>query len=183
MKKIAIDLHDTIAGYMSRFVEIYGYPYRWTGDLQEMYPKSLLDEHFSQLNHSWFLETLRPYKHASRVLWKLVGMNGGKWEPFILTATKAGGPDQRTTMRWLTKWMFPPNLDIVFAGSHKGKVDYMIANKINYLVDDLPKVINPAVKMGIEVVVFNAPWNQQVELPHYRVETWDALAAYLGVDL
>ena len=173
---IVTDLHDVIADYMLGMIETYGWPANMDVPLVEMWDNIDWSIHFAPLNHSEFLASLKPVRLAP---WGMKTLyNAGK-QLVILTAARDNGHDSAVTERWLDKFDIPYD-DIVFAGSHEAKVDWLLARRltIECMIEDHPYVMVPAQEAGIPVLRFSRPWNAgEVDIP--AANGWNEVVEYI----
>jgi hypothetical protein len=184
MARLAIDVHDVVAGYATRLLMDYGWPIRWDGQrFTQMWPnapwKFLLDD----INHGHFLSTLPEIPGAREALWAI--FLDGRWDPFFLTSTRGGGPSERETRKWMDRRSFPA-MPIYFVGERQGdmdaKVSWLAESDVEIVIDDSVTVCRGARKQGKRVIVFRAPWNENLVHDGFDVaDGWDAVMSSLRI--
>ena len=180
MKRVAIDLHDVCIGYVRGLIDKYGWPLTWETPLTNMWPhipQIEWDMHFREYEHADFLWSLHPIRGAvkgTKALW-----NSPDWWPLFLTATPGGGREEKITREWLGSYNFD-GFEIVFTGSFENKVDWIINNEIDYIIEDHPRVIEPCMKLGLSVVIYSTPWNRHIDTS-LRAENWEEVKELFDV--
>lgn len=149
-----IDIDDVQADYILGMITKYGRPAQWDGGLESMWPMVDIEKHFRR---SSFLANLPEVSLASKSIWEV----SAHVEVVNLTARPRF--TAVATMDWLTEKDFPA-LETVYTGGHEGKIDWLDQHKgdIEYLIEDHPLTIVAAEQMGINVLIFNCPWNAMI---------------------
>lgn len=173
---IAIDLHDTIAGYIEHMVEIHGWPADWSGNLSRMWPDVDIDAHLSPVAHAEFLWNLEPIPGALHGLYQISQRKDAY--PIILTATQGGGVEEEITRQWLRRYIFD-FLDIEKQLFCVGNNKLSIIRKypIWMLIDDMPNMLTVALLTGKKVIGRRCPWNANMHIPSGR--TWWEISSLL----
>lgn len=180
MRRVAVDLHDVCIGYVHGLIDKYGWPMMWDADIRNMWlhiHQIEWDIHFRPYEHSNFLRNLYPIYGAKSGAQALY--DSAEWWPLFLTATPAKGREESATRDWLKFNHFPPS-EIVFAGSFYNKVEYIIENEIDYIIEDHPLVIEPCMKLGLSVVIYSTPWNRHIDTS-LRAENWEEVKELFDV--
>jgi len=177
VRRVAIDLHDVCIGYVHGLIDLYGWPLTWDADVREMWPWVDWVHHFRAIQHAEFLQGLAPIRGAvvgTKALW-----NSPDWWPLFLTATPPKGVEEKVTRQWLASYNFD-GIETVFTGSFENKVDFIMSNEIDYIIEDHPRVIEPCMKLGLSVVTYSTPWNRHIDTS-LRAENWEEVRELFDV--
>ena len=168
---IAVDIDDTIAGYVQGFTKKYGYPesfegtYENQGILKAQWPMVDLDAHFADPHHIQFCAGLLPIDGAFTSL-QLLLRSGF---PIVYLSARPRS-HREMTVEWLNTWGFPV-APVYCTGSGDGKKMMMNNLDIAALIDDRERDLLAARDMGIATFIMDMPWNR--DLPGlYRCFTW-----------
>lgn len=158
---IAIDIDDTIAGYVQGFIRQYGWPDNFEGaydkNLFEVaWPMADLGLHFSKNNHIEFCKGLLPVPLAFSSC-QILLTNGFP----IIYLTRRPQSHKQMTLEWLENWGFPV-APLYCTGSADGKKLMMQNLDIAAIVDDRAEDIFAARDMGLATFIIDRPWNRQV---------------------
>jgi len=168
---IAVDIDDTIAGYVQGFIKKHGYPESLNGTyenqsiLRTQWPGVDLDQHFSDAHHIEFCAGLLPIDGAFTSLQLL--LNYGF--PIVYLSARPRS-HKSMTVDWLNTWGFPV-APVYCAGSSDGKRVMLENLDISALIDDRAADLLAARDMGIATFIIDRPWNR--DLPGlYRCLSW-----------
>ena len=154
---IAVDLDDTICGYVTACIERYGWPVTWSWDLRQMWPTVDWGAHFDGLAHQAFILGLRPL-HGAQEGCRLLERNDK-----LLYLTASTELSKNIRQLWLKIHDFP-YAPIICTDGFENKAAWLRDNagEVKALIEDLPLVLDAANDAGIYTIVFNAPWNYGV---------------------
>jgi len=177
--KIAIDVDDVIRSYVAGAIDLYGWPDGWMTPIGRMWPRVDWDRHFEADRHALFLDSLKPIRGSKEAIERMLQWG---YNPFLFTATKGGGIEERVTVDWLRRYNYP-KMDIWFAGSLENKANAIILGKVkcDWLIEDHPKVLTLLQERDVKTIIYDAPWNRHI-ISGRRARTWKDVLAILEAD-
>lgn len=168
---IAIDIDDTIAGYVAHFVREYGWPesferaYEDKSILYTSWPDVDLEMHFSDEVHIPFCAQILPIDGA----WSACTLLLRNGFPIVYLSSRPKS-HRDMTIDWLEQWQFPVAPLYLMDGG-EAKREMMMHLDITALIDDRCEDLIYARNQGISTFIVDRPWNR--DLPGlYRCFDW-----------
>ncbi len=173
--RIGVDIDGTInnfADIASKYIELET-GFKWDRKQYEIYPKMNADEiHNFMLRHRQdFIDEVQPVNNSQDCIRNL--LNARNQVYFITARDYVVAED---TLQWLRKHGFLYT-DIFF--NCGDKVGACIWKDIDVMIDDSPYNIKKLEENHIPYIVFNQPYNQNINDGLYRATNWNEIENFI----
>lgn len=188
---IAIDIDDTLADFSSAFVRYYNKtkgsdfsvddftrPDWW--NIMDISKEEILETVYDFYASPYFTE-VEPIANSIITVKKLAEKHS-----LICVSARAKNIKEETR-RWIVKHygdaiknIFLTDLHL-FNNGRKNKFDFCHEAGATLLIDDSPKFTEECTKNGIKTLLFDQPWNRNIENGDYleRVKSWSDISDIL----